>query len=477
MRRAGLPPVLLAALAAVAAAPASLATPAENLATYAKGVFAELEGDLAGARGHFETALAAAPDSYQVARKTADSQLDDDDLAAASRTLRTFARTHPAHLPSHLNYADFLDLHARNDAVAMQVATELLEGANQRFAHTPSVYSRLINLHENAGRRERSLEIFRSQFEAPGAGPDHWMALAPIAKTLLPGDSEELATRLDTIAAKTVETGIAIPMAARAVADHYRKSDRLEKAIEVLEAHVAAAPGSLEMRTRLGLLQLYAKREGEGERTLLDTIAIDADQVLAHRSLAQFYARKDDLAKSLHHRAEILRIAGGDPHEFLDLANTYLENGEPHPARLLLEKARFEHPDDPAIAARLAVATLRDGDTTGAARLFRQAEALAKDSKDPEAARYLDADFQLEFAGSLREAGDLAAAEERLRLAARSVPDDEHAKAARTLRELARLWLDQDKNRGPATALLRRAESLDPGHPETEALLQRAKKK
>lgn len=468
---------MLALLVAAGSAAAGPTAMEKNLSTYAKGIFAELDGDTPGARTHFEATLAADPDSFQVADKTASTQLFDDDLPAASKTLRSYAKTHPDQLPPQLHYADFLEQHARGDSVAVQVATEMLEGADERFPHTPAVYTRLINQYENAAQREKSLALFNAQFEAADAGPGHWMTLAPIARTLLPGDSEELTERLDTIAEKTVETGIDSPVAARMASDYYRNSNRLDQAIEVLADHIAAVPNSLELRTRLGLLQFYAKREDDGERTLLETLAIDADQVLAHQSLAKFYERRGDQDKSLHHRSEILRISGGDPEEFLDLANAYLDNGHPHPARLLLEKARFVHPDDPAIAARLAIATLRDGDTTGAARLFRQAEALAKDSKDPDAARYLDADFQLEFAGSLRDAGDLAAAEERLRNAARSVPSDQPKKAARALRELARLWLDQKKNFAPAAALLKRAESLDPGNAETETLLQRARNK
>ena len=44
-----------------------------------------------------------------------------------------------------------------------------------------------------------------------GHSPAHWMALAPIARTLLPGDSPELTEKLDLIAEKTVETGIGAP--------------------------------------------------------------------------------------------------------------------------------------------------------------------------------------------------------------------------------------------------------------------------
>jgi tetratricopeptide (TPR) repeat protein len=465
---------------AVIALPAGLAhsepsAAEKNLFLYTRGVFAELEGDLTSAREHYEATLAGDGSSFQVARKTADLQLLDHDLPKAARTLRDYADEQPDHLSSHLYYADFLEQHASRDPVAQQTAAELLIGANERFPNHSQVFSRLINLHENAGDRDKSLAVFNAQFDALDAGPTHWMSLAPIAKTLLPSESPELAAKLDLIVRKTVETGVGIEVAARSASDYYRKTGRLEKAIAVLQKHLEFQPDSLAIRTRLGLLQFSAKQDHAALQTLEETLDIDPDQVLAHRALAQFFARHDEPEKALDHNAEVLRVAGGSSQDFLDLADQYLELMKPHAARLLLERARFDHPENPALAGRLAIATLRDGDPTTAARLFRQTEALAKDSKDPSAREYLDADFQLEFANSLQQAGDLAAAESRLREAIRGIPPDQPVKSARALRALARLWIDQKKNLAPAVSLLKRAQTLDPDNTETNKLLERAR--
>lgn len=459
----------------VASAWAAPPSAEENLAQYAKGIFAELDDDKKGARKHFEATLKNDAASFTVARKTAHFQLADQDLPSAAKTLRNFAHSQPEHLSSHLYYADFLERNAPRDAIAQKAASDLLTGANERHPNRYEVYSRLISLHENLGEREKSLAVFNAQFEAVEAGPEHWMSLAPIAKTLLPKEDPELKKKLDLIADKTVETGVAIAAAARRASDYYRQTGRMDDALAVLKQHVEIQPDSLDLRTRLGLLQFYNKEEESALKTLLETLEIDPDQMLAHKALSQYYARNEQPEKSLQHRAEVLRIAGGSPDDFLELANQYLELKKPHPARLILEKARFDHPENPALAARLAIATLRDGDTTTAARLFRQAEALAKESSDPSAKNVLDADFQLEFAGSLKKAGDVAAAENRLRNAIRGIPPGQPKKSARALRELARLWIDQKKNLAPAASLLKRAKSLEPGNPETQALLDRAR--
>ena len=60
----------------------------KNLAEYARGVFADLNGGTKAARQHFEAALQKDADSFPVARKTAGLQRKDGDLSAAARTLR-----------------------------------------------------------------------------------------------------------------------------------------------------------------------------------------------------------------------------------------------------------------------------------------------------------------------------------------------------------------------------------------------------
>ena len=444
-----------------------------TLSSYAKGIFAEKEGEQEEARTHFEATLAADPDSFTVAQRTAQHQ----ELAAASKTLRTYANKHPTHLGSQLHYADFLRENAPDDAMAEKVALSTLTAAHERFPHTPAIYSRLISIHEENDNREASLALFRAELEADDHDPFRWVSLIQLTRTLLPADDPEYQSTLDDLHARARRDGIAQASIARRVSDYYRDQGKTQLAIDTLTDHIHEVPDSLTLRTRLGLLLLSSKQEVAGVNMLEKTIAIDPDQTYAHRALAKYYERQDEMDKALHHEAEALRATGGDPLAFIDLANRYLENEQPHPARLLLEKARFDHPEHPAIMARLAIATLRDGDTKGAAQLFRQAEALARDSKDPSMKEFLDASFQIEFSHSLRDAGDLPAAETRLREAIRGISDEEPLQAAQALRELARLWLDQNKNRGPASALLRRAEALDPDNAETAELLERSKKK
>ncbi len=445
----------------------------EILQDYARGVFAELKGAPESARTHFETALERDPHSFALAQKTASLQAQTGDQPAAIRTLRQYAEKHPLQLDPQLYYADFLKGRASTSKAAQNSMMDILSKANAQFPNHPEVYTRLIHLHENLGQRDQSLKILNAQLAIGNAAAEHWIALEPIVKTLLPGGSEELQEALDLVMEKTVETGLHLPLAARRASDYHRKNGRLEEAIHILQRHLEIQPDSLNLRVRAGLLQLYNSEEEAALQTLHTTLRIDPDQPLAHKSLAQFYSRHGQLEKSLHHQAETLRITGGSPNDFLHLAAQFLDSGNPRNARLTLEKARFSHPDNPSIAAQMAIATLHEGHSAKAARLFRQTENLVETLSDSNRKLALGPTFQIEFATALTQVGDLPGAENRLRKAIRNMAPEQPGYTAMALRKLARLWIEQKRNMAPAASLLNRAETLEPGNPETAELLQK----
>lgn len=447
------------------------------LEEYARGVFAELDGAPASARLHFETALERDLHSFVLAQKAASLQEQTGDQPAATRTLRQYAENHPLQLDPQLYFADFLKRQVSTDEAARNSMMDILSKANLRFPNHPEVYTRLIHLHENLGQRNQSLEVLRDQLTVTSAGAEHWIALEPLVKTLLPGGSKQLENALHLIIEKIIETGLHLPLAARRASDHYQKNGQLAEAIDILEKHVEIQPDSLGLRIRAGLLQLYNRDEDAALRTLHTTLQIDSDQPLAHKALAQFYSRKGQLGPSLHHQAEVLRITGGAPTDFLQLAKQFLDSGNSRKARLTLEKAHFDYPDNPSIVAQLAIATLREGDFTKASRLFRQTENLVDSLPGAKKASVLGPTFQIEFATALMQVGDSTGAETRLRDAIRRIAPERPGHTALALRKLARVWIEQNRNLAPAASLLNRAKALDPEHPETAELLQRIQQK
>jgi predicted Zn-dependent protease len=421
---------------------------------FARGVLAEQRGDPAAAAAAFESARAADPDAFPLMLRVAGQRRAAGDLAGASTLHREFAERHPDRLDAQLEYADFLRSASPDDDFATRLAAEVLDRALQRFPGTLALLQRRFRIHEALGERERSLALF----EQVAARPDDALAALEMARTLFPKDDETARGRIDALLRDAYRRAPGDRRLARAASEHFRTSGRLPEAIEVLAAHVAADPSSLDLRVRLGILQLAAERTAEGEATLLAVVAIDPRHALAHRSLAKLYRKQERPAEARRHAAEALKIRGGDPAEFVALAEEFLAAGLPRDARLLLEKAAFFHPADAALAVQLAVATRRDPERrAGAARLFREAESLS--AKDGPAG---DPVFLQEFAEALLESGQTAAAEDRLRLAIRAFPAEHKRETAAALRRLAAIWQADNRNEEAARSLLQRADALDP---------------
>ncbi|MEM9081851.1 MAG: hypothetical protein AAGC74_14300, partial [Verrucomicrobiota bacterium] len=262
---------LLAILLLTTLASADQAT---RLKTFTLGLFAERDGQLKTARNTFEELLKKDPSAFPLALKTHQTQLRLNDATAATRTLRQFAETNRTQLPAQLSYANHLEQTAPHDSLAQQSALKTLAAANQNFPHNPAVFTPLINLYETTEQRPDSLALFQKQLNHQTENPAHWLALAPIAETLYPGGSEELAQILNTIYTNAEQTGLADPAIARRISEFHRNNNDLSQAIATLEKHLAESPASHSLRTRLGLLQRTNANDPEGEATLLQVLAI-----------------------------------------------------------------------------------------------------------------------------------------------------------------------------------------------------------
>ncbi len=425
---------------------------------FARGVLEEQRENAAAAVAAFEKALSADPGALPLVQRVATHRLEAKDLEGASTLFRELATAHPERVEVQVAYADFLRNYAPNDDFAAKLACEALETAAEKAPENISIHQRLFRLYEQRGMRERSLAIFESLADDPSPNASRALAAASMARTLFPQDDEATRARIDVLFRTAVETSPANRALARAASEHFRNTGRLPEAIEMLSLHTDAAPSSLELRVRLGILLLAAKRDPEGEKTLLDVLGVDARQGLAHQTLAKFYRRREQPEKARPHAAEALKLRGGDPSEFLELAAEFLDADLPRDARLLLEKAVFYHPEDASLAAKLSIAARRDPESQEtASRLFREAEQMSGDD-GPAAAP----DFLVESAESLLESGQQPAAEDRLRRAIRAFPADRKKETAAALRRLAGLWEKDNRNAEAARALLQRAQALDP---------------
>lgn len=416
---------------------------------YAFGVLDECRGAEESAAVHFENARLADPAARPLVERSVARMLAANDRAGAIRLFRELAAARPDDLATQLAYADFLANEGRGDALATRLAVETLDASLAKNPGDPEIIRRLCALDRS--RAAGLLEMLAAD------DPAAVMLYATLAKSLLDGGDDSGSAETDRRFLAAIEAHRENPVLARGASEHFRNTQRLDQAIEVLQRHTAAAPWSIDLRVRLGVLHFSAKHDAAGESVLKEVLAIHPRHALAHQSLAKFYQLRNQPGLAAYHSGELLKIRGGSPSEFTRLADTFLASGNAREARILLEKAVFNHPDDADLRMKLAIATHRDPETRArAARMFREAESA------PPGGRISDPAFLTASAEALIESGQSKAGEERLRAAIRSYPPDAKRETAAALRRLAALWIAENRNAEAARALNLRADSLDP---------------
>jgi tetratricopeptide (TPR) repeat protein len=420
---------------------------------FALGVLAETRGDPATASQRFEAARLADPTALPLVRRAVAARMAAGDRPAAVKLYRDLAAARTEHLGIQLTYVDFLDKQSNGDSLAMRLSDDALKAALTQHPGNPEILRRLFQHAQAAGNKPLQLEILE---QLSTDDPASVLLYASLSKGLFDAADVTASEKLDQRFLHAVETHPEIPDLARAASEHFRDTKRPDQAIDILKRHVAAAPSSLDLRTRVGIMCFAAKRDAEGEAALKEVLAIHPRQALAHQSLAKFYRLRNQPDPARVHAGELLKIRGGSPAEFIELSDQWLAAGDPRQARLLLERAVFDQPDNFELAGKLAIATRRDPATRAtASRLFREAEANQPAGAKPDPA------FLIESAEALLDQGQTKAAEERLRSAIRAFPAEAKKETAAALRRLAQLWESENRNGDAARALRQRADSLD----------------
>lgn len=420
---------------------------------FACGVLAELRGGYAEASDRFEKARLADSLALPLVRRAVSARMAEGDRQAAVKLYRDLAAGRADDLGPQLTYADFLDQQSNGDTLALKLSNSTLEAALAKFPGNPEIIRRLFQHAQASDGKPRQLELMN---QLSKEDPASVMLYTALSRGMFEAENAEALAMVDERFMHSFQAHPEVPELARAASDHFRDTNRIDGAIEILKRHVEAAPTSLDLRTRLGILYFTAKRDAEGEAALKEVLAIFPDQALAHQSLAKFYRLRDQPAPARFHAGELLKIRGGAPADFIKLADEWLAANDPKQARILLEKAVFDHPENSELAIKLAIATRRDPETREqAARLFREAEAAkpVNAKTDPE--------FLMESAEALISQGQSKSAEDRLRSAIKSYPPEAKKESAAALRRLALLWESENRNADAVHALRQRADALD----------------
>lgn len=419
---------------------------------FAFGVL-ETERGVDTAPDHFEKARLADPLALPLVRRAVQQRLEADDRAAAVKLFRDLATARQDDLEVQLPFADFLTQQGKGDSLATKLATDALEAALKKHTGNPQIIQRLHLIYQTANRGDDAAALLD---QLASDDPASTLLYASLSRSTIKADEDEQREKLDQHYLSATAAHPANATLARAASEYFRESERMDQAISLLEKHVAAAPASLALRTRLGVLYFAAKQDDKGVTTLDEVLEISPRQALAHQALAKFYRTHDKPELARYHSSELLKLRGGSADEFIKLADEWLAADDPRSARLLLERAVFQYPDRFELLEKLAIATRRDPETKeNAAQLFREAEAVK-----PETVKNGPA-FLIESAETFIAQGQGKAAEERLRMAIKTYPPEAKKETAAALRRLAQLWESENRNADAAKSLRQRADSLD----------------
>lgn len=426
---------------------------AGSLLDFSCGILEEQHGNDKRATEFFESAYAGDPFAMPLVRRMIEIKMESGDKLAALGIFEKVITARPEDIRVRIEYGDFLETIGKGDGLADRKREEAYLKVLEAMPGKVLPIERLIRFARDKGDDNRARELLETLDMNSQEAVNYYIATT---KSLYDGNDEVAKKRVEDSYQKAMENHPEWAGIARSASDYFRDAKNLKEAIRMLELHTNAVPYSLDLRIRMGILHFAAEEDEAGVKILKEVLVIHPRKALAHESLAKFYGKKEQIDEALFHSAELLKIRGGSPEEFEQLAAEFLAAGKNRDARLLLERAVFNHPDNARLMTQLAVAAVRDPESKSRSlRLFREAENMMSQPSQ------MDPNFLLEFSQELVVQGQNKAAEERLRNAIKTFPKTATKETAAALRALAGIWNAEGRNADAAKALISRAEALE----------------
>lgn len=426
---------------------------ASSLLDFTYGALEEVRGNQEAASRHYKSAYDKSPNALPLVRIEVNRLLEEKKRGEAFAVYEQTLESRPDDAMLRIEFGDFLANVGRGDGVADMKRREAYESVLKMLPGDYLPIERLIRFSRDKGNDDRARELLE---ELDLDTPEAIRYYVSTTKSLYDSRDKAAKERISKCFSTAMEDHPEWGDIARVASDYFRQQGDLEKAITILQHHIEVRPSSLDLHIRMGILMFIADRDSEGVEILKQVLEIHPKKALAHESLAKHFRQSGEMFEARYHAAELLKLRGGSAEEFMELADEMVEAGEIRPARLLLEKAAFDFPEDVELMMKLALVTARDPETSeDAARLFREAENMLANPAD------MSPEFLLQSARELIAQGKAKAAEERLRNAIRNFPPDAKAESAAAMRELASIWINEGRNLDAAEALKKRADALD----------------
>ncbi|MBC7980803.1 MAG: hypothetical protein H7Y36_09600, partial [Armatimonadetes bacterium] len=415
---------------------------ADSLLNFSYGVLEESRGNTSKAENCFLLAYKENPTALPLVRKAAGIRLSDGDRQGAGEIYRDLTKARPDDYFIWIEYGDFLGNSGRGDSAADSIRETAYAKALELKPGDEIPIERMIRFSRELGDDEQARDLLEKlEVNSPSAV----MYYVSTTKSLYDNRNKEAQARINKKFLEFMRQHPEWITVARAASEHFRQTNQTDLAIEVLRNHVLAQPSSLDMKIRLGILYFAAKRDVDGVQTLKEVLDIHPRKALAHESLAKYYRKQSLTHEAGLHAAELLKIRGGSPDDFLELAKELMQDRDYRGARVLLEKGVYMHEENLSLRMKLAVVSFRDPETkAGAGRLFREAEMMIPHGSE------IEPGFLLESARMLIDQGNTKDAEQQLKAAIRTFPKTSKTETAESMRLLAKIWIKEERNQDAA---------------------------
>lgn len=386
----------------------------------------------------------------------------DDALALSEKFAAKFS-SRPEPL---LNLSTFLERHAAHAPDWNSRALQAAKLAVKKFPGSAEAVHRLVRLYLAAQDRAKAQGVVETALKSRSTDAGFWLSLSTAARNAFPLDDPETREKHFAIVSRPVEKALTLAKdtdggVLAAAADFYARTGRADQALPLYERVAVIQPGNLMARRKLGQCLRMAGRNDEAVKQFESLVAIDSGDVVAHQALVSLYEASDP-SKALRHRAEVLRLEGGDPDDYAAAADELLKANLPTDALTLLKRGIFYNPKAGQLLVLLARTQDARGEFTGALKSLEEAESIGTKNSS---AKWLDTGFYLQWAETSRHAGKTSDAESRYRQAIEKATREKPELAAPAYHGLGRLWLSENRNLDAAGELLRTACALVPDQP------------
>ena len=353
---------------------------ASSLLDFTYGTLEKQRGNDKRADKYYEKAFAADPAAMPIVRMIAEKRLAAGDRAAAFGIYQHAVDARPDEPMIQIEFGDFLGCIGKGDAIA---ETKQQESYRKVLSAAPGSYipiEQLIRQARDHGNNTSARQYLEQLNLDTSEAVRFYVATT---KSLYDSKDKDAQARIGKCFTDATESHPEWIATARAASDHFREAGDMEKAISILRRHVETVSSSLDLKIRLGILLISSKHDDEGVAILKQVLDVYPGKALAHESLAKYCRQQGMQKEAREHAAELLKIRSGTPDEFIKLADELIADNEFRAARLLLEKAVFDHDEDASLMMKLAIATSRDSETKDkAARHFREAESMLANPAD-----------------------------------------------------------------------------------------------